>query len=85
MVGGRAPKSLQGQRSSGLNRVGALVGIVGAMQAAEALKLLAGVGQTLAGRLMLYDALRGEWNTLRVARQADCPVCGSRHPHTAPM
>jgi len=55
------------------------------MQAAEALKLLAGVGQTLAGRLMLYDALRGEWNTLRVARQADCPVCGSRHPHTAPM
>ena len=62
-----------------------LVGIVDAMQAAEALKLLAGVGQTLAGRLMLYDALRGEWNTLRVARQADCPVCGSRHPHTAPM
>jgi len=57
-----------------------LVGIIGAMQAAEALKLIANVGQTLAGRLMLYDALRGEWNTMRIARQADCPVCGSAHP-----
>ncbi len=56
-----------------------LVGIVGAMQAAEALKLIADVGQTLAGRLMLHDALRAEWNTLRIARQADCPVCGARH------
>jgi len=60
-----------------------LVGIVGAMQAAEALKLIAGIGQTLAGRLMLHDALRAEWNTMRVARQADCPICGSSHPSHA--
>ncbi|WP_158905211.1 molybdopterin-synthase adenylyltransferase MoeB [Burkholderia sp. L27(2015)] len=56
-----------------------LVGIVGAMQAAEALKVIAHVGTALVGRLVLYDALRGEWNTIRVARQPDCPVCGSAH------
>jgi hypothetical protein len=31
------------------------------------------------GRLVLHDALRGEWNTIRIARQPDCPVCGSAH------
>jgi len=56
-----------------------LVGIVGAMQAAEALKVVANVGTALVGRLVLHDALRGEWNTIRVARQPDCPVCGSAH------
>jgi molybdopterin/thiamine biosynthesis adenylyltransferase len=53
-----------------------LVGIIGAMQAAEALRLIAGIGETLCGRLMLLDALRMEWNSIRVARQPDCPVCG---------
>lgn len=57
-----------------------LVGIIGALQAAEALKVIAGVGQTLAGRLQMYDALSAEWNTMRIARQAECPVCGSTHP-----
>jgi molybdopterin/thiamine biosynthesis adenylyltransferase len=56
-----------------------LVGIVGAMQAAEALKVIAHVGTALVGRLVLHDALRGEWNTIRIARQPDCPVCGSAH------
>jgi molybdopterin-synthase adenylyltransferase len=55
-----------------------LVGIVGAMQAAEALKVIAGVGSTLAGRLQMFDALRAEWNTMRIERQPDCPVCGAR-------
>jgi molybdopterin/thiamine biosynthesis adenylyltransferase len=56
-----------------------LVGIIGAMQAAEALRLIAGVGTPLVGRLVLHDALRGEWNTIRYARQADCMVCGTAH------
>jgi molybdopterin-synthase adenylyltransferase len=56
-----------------------LVGVVGALQAAEALRVIAGVGTPLVGRLMLHDALRGDWNTIRYARQADCPVCGSAH------
>ena len=56
-----------------------LVGVIGAMQAAEALKVIAGVGQALTGRLLMHDALRAEWNSMRVARQTDCLVCGTRH------
>jgi len=55
-----------------------LVGIVGAMQAAEALKLLAGVGTSLAGRLQMLDARAMEWHEVRVQRQPGCPVCGAR-------
>ena len=53
-----------------------LVGIVGAMQAGEALKLLAGAGETLAGRLMIVDALTMQWRDVRVPRDPACPVCG---------
>ena len=56
-----------------------LVGIVGAMQAAEALKLLAPTGSSLAGRLSMLDARTMEWSTLRAQRDPDCPVCGSAH------
>jgi molybdopterin-synthase adenylyltransferase len=55
-----------------------LTGIVGAMQAAEALKLIAGVGESLAGRLLLIDALAMHWRELRVPRDPACPVCGMR-------
>lgn len=54
-----------------------LVGIVGATQAAEALKLLAGVGESLAGRLLVLDALAMQWRELRVPRDPDCAVCGN--------
>jgi molybdopterin/thiamine biosynthesis adenylyltransferase len=53
-----------------------LVGIMGTMQANEALKVLLGK-PTLAGKLMLFDALRSEWNTIGIARQHDCAVCNS--------
>ena len=55
-----------------------LVGVVGAMQAAEALKLLMHVGQSLAGRLLMLDGLYMEWTSIAVARNEHCPVCG--HP-----
>ncbi len=55
-----------------------LVGIVGSVQAAEALKLLLGSGQTLAGRLLMLDARRMQWDSLAIPRQPDCPVCGTR-------
>jgi molybdopterin-synthase adenylyltransferase len=55
-----------------------LVGIIGAMQAAEALKLLAGVGSPLVGRLQMLDARSTEWNEVRVPRNRGCPVCGAR-------
>ena len=56
-----------------------LVGIVGSMQAAEALKLLSGAGRPLAGRLLMLDARSMAWDDIAVARRADCSVCGHRH------
>jgi molybdopterin-synthase adenylyltransferase len=53
-----------------------LVGIIGTMQAAEALKLLAGVGTSLAGRLQMLDARSMEWTEIRVQRNLSCGVCG---------
>jgi molybdopterin-synthase adenylyltransferase len=55
-----------------------LTGIVGSMQAAEALKLLAGIGTSLAGRLLLLDALAMEWRTVRLKRDPACVACGTR-------
>jgi adenylyltransferase/sulfurtransferase len=55
-----------------------LVGIIGAMQAAEALKLVIGCGEPLAGRLLLLDGLAMEWRSIAVPRDPACPVCSSR-------
>ena len=55
-----------------------LVGIIGAMQAAEALKLVAGIGTSLAGRLQMLDARDMSWTTIGVARDPACPVCAAR-------
>ncbi|MBL0426316.1 HesA/MoeB/ThiF family protein [Ramlibacter alkalitolerans] len=54
-----------------------LVGIVGAMQASEALRLLAGVGTSLAGRLQMLDGRSMEWTEMRVRRDPGCAVCGT--------
>jgi molybdopterin/thiamine biosynthesis adenylyltransferase len=62
-----------------------LVGIVGTVQAAEALKLLAGIGSSLAGRLQMIDARSMEWSEIRIGRQAACAVCRGRgHSGAAP-
>ena len=53
-----------------------LVGMIGTTQAAEALKLLMGIGQSLQGRLLLLDALSMEWRTIRLARDPKCAECG---------
>jgi adenylyltransferase/sulfurtransferase len=53
-----------------------LTGIIGAVQAAEALKLLVGCGTSLAGRLLLLDGLGMEWREIRVPRDPGCAVCG---------
>jgi adenylyltransferase/sulfurtransferase len=52
-----------------------LTGIVGCIQAAEALKLAAGCDASLAGQLMIIDALSMQWHTLKVGRDPDCAVC----------
>ncbi|NER60817.1 molybdopterin-synthase adenylyltransferase MoeB [Pseudomonas sp. MAFF212428] len=59
--------------------LGPLVGLVGSLQALEALKLLAGFGQPLVGRLLLVDALGSRFRELRVKRDPACSVCGGRH------
>lgn len=55
-----------------------VVGIIGSIQATEALKLLAGIEGTLVGRLQVLDAQRMEWRTLKLARDDTCPVCSAR-------
>ncbi len=55
-----------------------LVGIIGAMQAAEALKLLAGVGPSAAGRLLMLEGRAMEWSEVRTARDPVCPVCSGQ-------
>ncbi|MBV6273311.1 molybdopterin-synthase adenylyltransferase MoeB [Alcaligenaceae bacterium CGII-47] len=60
--------------------LGPLVGIVGSVQAAEAIKLLAGFGEPLVGRLLCVDALTMQWNTIRFKRDPACPVCQHRVP-----
>jgi adenylyltransferase/sulfurtransferase len=55
-----------------------LTGMVGALQAAEAAKLIARAGDTLNGKLLLMDALRAEWRTVRVKKDPACSVCSAR-------
>ena len=55
-----------------------LTGVVGAMQAAEAIKLLAGAGESLSGRLVMFDAKTADWRSVRVKRDPACKVCGNR-------
>jgi molybdopterin/thiamine biosynthesis adenylyltransferase len=56
--------------------VGALTGVIGSMMAVEAIKLITGAGEPLAGRLLLYDALAAEARTSRIAADPACPTCG---------
>jgi adenylyltransferase/sulfurtransferase len=55
-----------------------VVGVIGSLQAVEAIKVLTGLGETLDGRLLLLDAARMEWRTMKVRRWEGCPVCGKK-------
>ncbi len=57
--------------------LGPLVGIIGSMQAAEAIKLLSNMGTSLSGRLLCLDALSMEWSTIRFKRDPECAVCAT--------
>ncbi|MCV6594314.1 MAG: HesA/MoeB/ThiF family protein [Silicimonas sp.] len=56
--------------------LGPLPGVIGAMMAVEAVKHLTGAGETLLGRMLIYDALYGEQRHIKVSRRAQCPTCG---------
>jgi molybdopterin/thiamine biosynthesis adenylyltransferase/rhodanese-related sulfurtransferase len=58
--------------------LGILCGIIGTLQATEAIKILLGRGNTLAGRLLTYDSLKMKFRELRLRRAPDCPVCGPK-------
>jgi molybdopterin-synthase adenylyltransferase len=57
--------------------IGALAGVIGAMMALEAIKLVTGAGEALTGRLMIYDALAAEARTVRIGADPACPACGA--------
>src|ERR1700681_1229513 len=59
--------------------LGILPGLVGVIQATEAIKLLTGIGEPLVGRFLIYDALRMRFRELKLKKDPDCPVCGT-HP-----
>ena len=56
--------------------LGVLPGIIGTIQATEAIKLIAGIGEPLIGRFLIYDALKMRFRELKLSKDADCPVCG---------
>jgi molybdopterin/thiamine biosynthesis adenylyltransferase len=68
----------EGERCAVMGVFSPLVGIIGSIQAAEALKCLTGIGQTLQGRLLLIDGLTMEMRQIRLKKDSDCPVCGFR-------
>lgn len=71
------PRDAQSEETCSENGILApLVGIIGSVQATEAIKLLAGLGEPLFGRLLVLDALAMAWRELRLAPDPSCPVCG---------
>ena len=65
----------EGEACSDVGVFAPLLGIVGAMQAAEALKLIVGFGETLTGRVLVIDALDMQWRSLKLNKDPRCPVC----------
>ena len=53
-----------------------VVGVIGSIQATEAIKVLTGIGDTLNGRLLLWDAMDMEWRSLKLRKDPACPLCG---------
>jgi molybdopterin/thiamine biosynthesis adenylyltransferase len=58
--------------------LGVLPGIVGTLQANEALKIILGAGTTLSGRLLVFDALGTKWRTLKLRKDPECRVCSKK-------
>jgi molybdopterin-synthase adenylyltransferase len=71
-------EDLEATRCAVMGVFAPVVGIVGATQAAEALKLIAGIGEPVVGRLLLLDAFAMRWREVRVPRDPQCTVCGRR-------
>jgi len=73
------PEPLEGEDAIACSKagvLGVLPGIIGTLQATEAIKYLTGVGELLLGRLLTYDSAAMKFRTVAVRRNAACPVCG---------
>ena len=68
-------ESTEGEACSQVGVLAPLLGIVGSIQATEAMKLIVGMGTPLVGRVMVLDALDMEWRTLKLRKDPHCPVC----------
>ncbi|MEY3219096.1 MAG: hypothetical protein RIT27_453 [Pseudomonadota bacterium] len=68
----------EGDTCSRLGIFAPLTGVIGSLQAAETLKILLDIGDTLCGKLLIMDALTMEWRTIKVPKDADCPICSSQ-------
>jgi adenylyltransferase/sulfurtransferase len=68
--------SSEGEACSQVGVLAPLLGIIGSTQAVEVIKLIVGIGESLAGRVMMLDALGMEWRTLKLRKDPACPVCG---------
>jgi molybdopterin/thiamine biosynthesis adenylyltransferase len=71
------PSAAEAPNCSEAGVLGVLPGVIGLLQATEAIKLVLGVGETLVGRLLCYDALAARFRELRLPRDAACPGCGA--------
>lgn len=70
-------ESTEGEACSQVGVLAPLLGAVGSVQAVETLKLIVGMGETLAGRVLMLDALSMEWRSLRLRKDPACPVCST--------
>ncbi len=68
-------QSTEGEACSQVGVLAPLLGIIGSIQAAEAMKLIVGMGTPLVGRVLVLDALDMEWRTLKLRKDPQCPVC----------
>lgn len=73
-----ADQPLHDRKASQYGVFAPIVGIIGTVQAAEALKLIAGVGKSLMGSLLILDGLKMTWNQIQLDRNPNCPVCSHR-------
>lgn len=64
--------------------IGAIAGVMGTIQATEVIKVLLGIGETYTGRILMFDALKGEFRELKSERDKNCPVCGDNPTITEP-
>ena len=69
------PEETEEETCSATGVLSPVVGIIGSLQALEALKLILSLGDTLTGRLVVFDGLAHDWRTLRLQRDPGCPVC----------